>query len=53
MTAIDRLEFHLRLKTADGMKGTRINFLREVQNWHEARKVPLPALNYRWPMRVC
>jgi hypothetical protein len=39
MTAIDRLGFHLRLKTADGMKGKRINFLREVQNSDEARKV--------------
>ncbi len=39
MTAVDRLGFHLRLKTADGMKGTRINFLREVRNSDEARKV--------------
>ncbi len=39
MTAVDRLGFHLRLKTADGMKGTRINFLREVQNSNEARNV--------------
>jgi heme oxygenase (biliverdin-IX-beta and delta-forming) len=39
MTAVDRLGFHLRLKTINGMKGTRINFLREVQNSDEARKV--------------
>lgn len=39
MTAIDRLGFHLRLKTAEGMKGTRINFLREVQSAEETRKV--------------
>jgi hypothetical protein len=39
MTAVDRLGFHLRLKTDNGMKGTRINFLREVQNPDEARKV--------------
>lgn len=39
MTAIDRLGFHLRLKTADGMKGTRINFLHEVQSADETRKV--------------
>jgi putative heme iron utilization protein len=39
MTAVDRLGFHLRLKTADGMRGTRINFLHEVQNSDEARKV--------------
>ena len=30
MTAVDRLGFYLRLKTQDGMKGTRITFLREV-----------------------
>ena len=39
MTAVDRLGFHLRLKTSEGMKGTRINFLREVQNADETRKV--------------
>lgn len=38
MMVVDRLGFHLRLKTNDGMKGTRINFLREVQNSDEARK---------------
>ena len=30
MTSIDRLGFHLRLKTAEGMKGARINFPREI-----------------------
>jgi hypothetical protein len=39
MTAVDRLGFRLRLNTADGMKGTRINFLREAQSADEARKV--------------
>jgi heme iron utilization protein len=39
MTAIDRLGFHLRLKTSEGMKGTRINFLREVQSPDETRKI--------------
>jgi putative heme iron utilization protein len=39
MTAVDRLGFHLRLKTNDGMKGTRINFLREIQDSKEAREV--------------
>ena len=39
MTAVDRLGFHLRLKTDNGMKGTRINFLHEVQNSDEVRKV--------------
>jgi putative heme iron utilization protein len=39
MTGVDRLGFHLRLKTGNGMKGTRINFLREVRNADETRKV--------------
>ena len=39
MTAIDRLGFHLRLKTADGVKGTRINFPGEVATSKEAREV--------------
>ncbi len=39
MTAVDRLGFHLRLKTHDGMKGTRIAFLREVTNPLQARAV--------------
>ncbi len=39
MTSVDRLGFHMRLKTQDGMKGVRIAFLREVSNPGEARKV--------------
>jgi putative heme iron utilization protein len=39
MTAVDRLGFHVRLKTHDSMKGARIAFLREVRNSGEARKV--------------
>jgi putative heme iron utilization protein len=39
MTSVDRLGFHLRLKTADGMKGTRINFPREVATSKETREV--------------
>ena len=31
MTAVDRLGFHVRLKTQDGMRGARIAFLREVR----------------------
>lgn len=37
MTAVDRLGFHLRLKTAEGMKGTRINFTNEVHTPNETR----------------
>jgi len=39
MTAVDRLGFHVRLKTAEGVKGVRIAFLREVTDPMEARKV--------------
>ncbi len=37
MTAVDRLGFSLRLKTAEGMKGARINFPREVRTAGETR----------------
>ena len=39
MTSVDRLGFHLRLKTPDGMRGVRIAFLREVTNPAETRIV--------------
>src|SRR5437588_3174747 len=39
MTAIDRLGFHVRLKTSDGMRGARIAFLQEFKNPGETRKV--------------
>ena len=39
MTSVDRLGFNLRLKTQDGMKGTRIAFLREVSNPSQTREV--------------
>jgi putative heme iron utilization protein len=39
MTAVDRLGFHVRLKTAEGMRGARIPFLRELYNPAETRKV--------------
>lgn len=38
ITAVDRLGFHLRLRTADAMKGTRINYPGEVRTSEEARK---------------
>jgi putative heme iron utilization protein len=37
MTSIDRLGFHLRLKTADGMKGVRINFPAAVTTSKQTR----------------
>jgi hypothetical protein len=39
MTSIDRLGFHVRLKTAEGMRGARIPLLREVSSPSEARTV--------------
>jgi putative heme iron utilization protein len=39
MTAVDRLGFHVRLKTAEGMRGVRIAFLREARTAPETRKV--------------
>jgi putative heme iron utilization protein len=39
MTSVDRLGFHVRLNTQDGMRGARIAFLREVSTSAETRKV--------------
>jgi putative heme iron utilization protein len=39
MTAVDRLGFHLRMKTADGIKGARVAFLSEVSTPGETRKM--------------
>jgi len=39
MIAVNRLGFHVRPKTQDGMRGARIAFLREVSNPAETRKV--------------
>jgi heme iron utilization protein len=39
MTLVDRLGFSLRLKTADGAKGARINFLHEVATPQDTRAV--------------
>jgi putative heme iron utilization protein len=39
MTSVDRLGFHVRLKTSDGMRGARIAFSREVVSPAEARTV--------------
>jgi hypothetical protein len=39
MTAVDRLGFHVRMKTEEGMKGARIAFLGEVTTPGEARKM--------------
>ncbi len=39
MTAVDRLGFHLRLKSGDRVYGRRVAFLREVKDSDDARKV--------------
>ena len=39
MTSVDRLGFSLRLKTPEGIKGARINFLHEVATAQETRKM--------------
>jgi len=39
MTAIDRLGFHVRLTTAEGMRGTRIAFTREAVNKRQVREI--------------
>jgi putative heme iron utilization protein len=39
MTAVDRLGFHVRVKTDGGMRGARIAFLREAKSPAEARSV--------------
>src|SRR2546430_7274416 len=39
MTAVDRLGFHVRVKTQDGTRGARIAFLREVTNPADTRKI--------------
>jgi putative heme iron utilization protein len=39
MTSVDRLGFSLKLKTNDGVKGVRINFLREVITPNYTRSV--------------
>jgi heme iron utilization protein len=39
MTSVDRLGFHVRMKTAEGMKGARLAFPSEVSTPVETRKV--------------
>jgi putative heme iron utilization protein len=39
MSSVDRLGFHVRLKTQDGTRGARIAFLREVSSPKQAREV--------------
>ncbi len=51
MIKVDRLGFHARLKTPDGMRGARIALLREVSNPAEARMVLVEMVQQArsWP----
>jgi putative heme iron utilization protein len=44
MTAVDRLGFHLRLKTGDRVHGRRVAFPREVRNKEEVRAIFIEML---------
>lgn len=46
MTSVDRLGFHLRVKTPDGMRGTRIALLRAVNNPTETREVLMEMMQH-------
>ena len=39
MTSVDPFGFSLRFKTSEGVKGARVNFLREVATAWEAREI--------------
>jgi heme oxygenase (biliverdin-IX-beta and delta-forming) len=39
LTSVDRLGFHVRLRSADRVRGARVGFLREVNDAEDARKV--------------
>jgi putative heme iron utilization protein len=45
MTSVDRLGFTLRLKTAEGMKGARVNFAREIVDARETRGMLIEMVN--------
>jgi hypothetical protein len=47
MTAVDRLGFHLRLKTGDRVHGRRVAFPREVKDKSEARAVLIEMVRAR------
>lgn len=49
MTSVDRLGFHVRAKTQEGMRGARIAFSREVRDLEETRKVMVEMLRRARP----
>jgi putative heme iron utilization protein len=48
MTAVDRLGFHLRLKSGERVYGRRVAFLREVQSSEDARGVLMKCFQASW-----
>ncbi len=50
MTSVDRLGFQVRLKTAEGIRGARIAFLREVSSPAETRSVLLEMVEHARPV---
>lgn len=52
MTSIDRLGFHVRLTTPDGVRGARIGLLREVKSTSEIREVLIEMLQRARENRV-
>jgi putative heme iron utilization protein len=46
MTSVDRLGFHVRLKTSEGPRGARIAFPREVSSPEEARSVLIEMVSH-------
>jgi putative heme iron utilization protein len=44
MTAVDRLGFRLRVRTADGLQGCRVAFPREVRDAGQCRRVLIEML---------
>lgn len=49
MTSVDRLGFHMRLKTQEGMRGTRVAFLREVKTPEETERIMIEMVRQSPP----
>jgi len=51
ITAVDRLGFHLQLKSGDRIHGRRVAFLREVKDAEDARAVFVEMV--RQSLKIC
>ncbi len=47
MTAVDRLGFHLRVETPDGMRGLRIPFTKEARSAEETREILVDMVRHQ------